>query len=413
MAARTSQFYLSVSWRNLLRHRRRTLITAVAMGLGIAMCMATIALQDGLYSRMFDLMVTQSIGHVQVHHPDYPAKKRAHDTLPAALAEPIRALPEVVSVAPRMYSFALAGGADTSSGAQIVGVSPREEASITGLDHTVNDGAWLSDDAAMQAVVGVDLAEELAVKPGDELVLVGQDAYGGVANDLFTVVGVARTGQVALDRTGIWVHITDLQTFSAMDDRIHEVLVVGDDVKQSAALGVAVSALAAGDDALVRTWDTVSPQAAQMVTLQEVSAIIVLGIVLTVAALGVLNTMLMSVFERVREFGVLRALGLAPRQLMRLVITETLLLATLATAIGLALGGLLDAYLVYVGLDFSVDGKGLNYMGVTLDPVIRGMVRPKGIVLTVVTVYIVTLLAAIWPAVRAARLEPVEAMREI
>lgn len=413
MAARTSQFYLSVSWRNLLRHRRRTLITAVAMGLGIAMCMATIALQDGLYSRMFDLMVTQSIGHVQVHHPDYPAKKRAHDTLPATLAEPIRALPEVVSVAPRMYSFALAGGTDTSSGAQLVGVSPSEEASITGLDRTVHDGAWLSDDAAMQAVVGVDLAEELAVKPGDELVLVGQDAYGGVANDLFTVVGVARTGQVALDRTGIWMHITDLQTFSSMDDRIHELLVVGNDVKQSAALGAAVSALADGDESLVRTWDTVSPQAAQMVTLQEVSAIIVLGIVLTVAALGVLNTMLMSVFERVREFGVLRALGLAPRQLMRLVLTETLLLATLATAIGLVLGGLLDAYLVYVGVDFSVDGKGLNYMGVTLDPVIRGMVRPKGIALTVVTVYIVTLLAAIWPALRAARLEPVEAMREI
>ena len=114
-----------------------------------------------------------------------------------------------------------------------------------------------------------------------------------------------------------------------------------------------------------------------MVTLQEVSAIIVLGIVLTVAALGVLNTMLMSVFERVREFGVLRALGLAPRQLMRLVLTETLLLATLATAIGLVLGGLLDAYLVYVGVDFSVDGKGLNYMGVTLDPVIRGWCGPR------------------------------------
>ena len=108
-----------------------------------------------------------------------------------------------------------------------------------------------------------------------------------------------------------------------------------------------------------------------------------------------------------------RSLGLAPRQLMRLVITETLLLATLAAAIGLALGGLLDAYLVYVGIDFSVDGKGLSYMGVTLDPVIRAIVRPGGIILTVVTVYIVTLLAAIWPAVRAARLEPVEAMREI
>ncbi|HCH61784.1 MAG TPA: hypothetical protein DFR83_03190 [Deltaproteobacteria bacterium] len=413
MATRTSRFYLSVSWRNLLRHRRRTFITAAAMGLGIAMCMATIALQDGIYSKMFDLMVTQSIGHVQVHHPDYPTKKRAHDTLPARLVEPIGALPEAVSVAPRMYSFALAGGAEASAGAQLIGVSPGIEATITGVDQTVINGAWLPGDPAMQAVVGADLAEELEVGPGDELVLVGQDAYGGVANDLYTVVGVARTGQVARDRAGVWVHITDLQTFLAMEDRIHEVLVVGEEVKQAGTLGDAVRALSDSETSIVRTWDMVSPQAAQMITLQETSAFIVLGIVLTVAALGVLNTMLMSVFERVQEFGVLRALGLAPRQLMRLVITETLLLATLAAAIGLALGGLLDAYLVYVGIDFSVDGKGLSYMGVTLDPVIRAIVRPGGIIFTVVTVYIVTLLAAIWPAVRAARLEPVEAMREI
>ena len=413
MATRTSRFYLSVSWRNLLRHRRRTFITAAAMGLGIAMCMATIALQDGVYLKMFDLMVTQSIGHVQMHHPDYPTKKRAHDTLPAGLLEPIGALPEAVSVAPRMYSFALAGGAETSAGAQLIGVSPGIEATITGLDQTVINGAWLSGDPAMQAVVGADLADELELGPGDELVLVGQDAYGGVANDLYTVVGVARTGRIASDRTGVWVHITDLQTFLAMEDRIHEILVVGEEVKQAGTLGDAVRALSDSETSIVRTWDMVSPQAAQMITLQETSAFIVLGIVLTVAALGVLNTMLMSVFERVREFGVLRALGLAPRQLMRLVITETLLLATLAAAIGLALGALLDAYLVYVGIDFSVDGKGLSYMGVTLDPVIKGIVRPGGIILTVVTVYIVTLLAAIWPAVRAARLEPVEAMREL
>jgi ABC-type lipoprotein release transport system permease subunit len=312
-----------------------------------------------------------------------------------------------------MYSFALAGGPETSSGAQLVGVSPTAEAGITSIDRTVESGEWLSDTPGLQAVVGADLAEKLAVGPGDELVLVGQDAYGGVANDLFTVVGVARTGRTVMDRTGVWVHLTDLQTFSAMDARIHEVLIVGDDVEGASRLRDAVIALPESQDALVRTWDAINPQAAQMITLQETSAIILLAIVLTVAALGVLNTMLMSVFERVREFGVLRALGLAPRQLMRLVITESMLLATLATVIGVAVGGALDAYLVYVGVDFSVDGKGLNYMGITLDPVIKGRVRPNGIIITVVTVYIVTLLAAIWPAVRAARLEPVEAMREL
>jgi ABC-type lipoprotein release transport system permease subunit len=304
MATRTTRFYTAVSWRNLLRHRRRTFITAIAMGLGIAMCMATIALQDGLYSRMFDLMVTNSIGHVQVHHPDYPARKRSYDTLSSDIVAPIGALPEVISVAPRMYSFALAGGPETSSGAQLVGVSPTAEAGITSIDRTVESGEWLSDTPGLQAVVGADLAEKLAVGPGDELVLVGQDAYGGVANDLFTVVGVARTGRTVMDRTGVWVHLTDLQTFSAMDARIHEVLIVGDDVEGASRLRDAVIALPESQDALVRTWDAINPQAAQMITLQETSAIILLAIVLTVAALGVLNTMFMSVFERVREFGV-------------------------------------------------------------------------------------------------------------
>jgi ABC-type lipoprotein release transport system permease subunit len=413
MAARTSRFYLRVSWRNLWRHRRRTLITSAAMGLGIAMCMASMALQDGMFAKMFDLMVTGSIGHVQLHHPDYPARRRAHDTLPAGMVAPLPEVAGVVAVAPRLYTFALAGGKDTSAGAQVVGVDPLGEAQITLIDGKVETGTWLAEAAGMQAVVGVGLAEDLEVKVGDELVLVGQDAFGGMANDLFTVVGIARTGQTALDRGGMWVHLSDLQAFTAMDDRVHEVLVVGDDVEKADQLRDAVAALPEANDAMVRTWDQVNPQAAQMIAMQDTSAFILLAIVLTVAALGVLNTMLMSVFERVREFGVLRALGLAPRQLMTLVVTESMLLATVAAAMGLAMGGALDAWLVAYGIEFSVDGgKGITYMGITLDPIIRGVVRPKGIVFTVVTVYVVTLVAAVWPAVRAARLEPVQAMRE-
>jgi len=413
VSTRTSRFYFAVSWRNLWRHRRRTLITAAAMGLGIAMCMASIALQDGMYARLFDVMVTGSLGHVQLHHPDYPAKKRAHDTLPSSVFEPIQQLEGVEQVAPRLYNFALAAGTESSAGAQLVGVSPGQEAGITGIDGKVEDGTWLADKAGLQAVVGVDLADELDLTPGSELVLVGQDAYGGMANDLFTVVGIVRTGQTALDRTGVWVHLTDLQTFTAMDDRVHEVLVVGHDVEGAHALKDAVAQLPSSAEALVRSWDEANPQAAQMMGMQDVGAFIMLGIVLSVAALGVLNTMLMSVFERVREFGVLRAIGLAPRQLMVLVVTESMLLATVAAVMGLTMGGLLDAWLVTHGIEFSVDGgKGLTYAGVTLDPVMKGMVRPQGIVITVVTVYLVTLLAAVWPAIRAARLEPVEAMRE-
>ena len=413
MATQNSRFYFAVSWRNLWRHRRRTLITAAAMGLGIAMCMASIAFQDGMYGQMFDVMVTDSLGHVQLHHPDYPAKKRSYDTLKAEVVAPIKALDGVESVAPRLFSYALGGGSESSSGVQLVGVSPVDEAGLTGIHKKLSEGEWLAAEPALQAVLGVELADELSLGVGDEIVLVGQDAYGGVANELYTVVGLARTGQTARDRTGVWVHLTDLQMFLAMDDQLHEVLVVGDDVEAAASLKARVRALPQAADAMVRSWDEANPQTAQLMGMQDVGAFIMLSIVLSVAALGVLNTMLMSVFERVREFGGLRAIGLAPRQLMVLVILESMLLATVATLFGLVMGGALDAYLVGVGLDFSVDGgKGLTYAGVTLDPVIRGIVRPQGIIITVIAVYVVTLLAAVWPAIRASRLEPVEAMRE-
>lgn len=408
-----ARFYGAVAWRNLWRHRRRTLITAAAMGLGVAMCMASIALQDGMFAQMMDVMVTDKLGHVQVHHPDYPARKRAHDTLPAAVVAEVDGLDGVQTVAPRMFAFALAGGPETSAGAQLLGVSPAREAKLTGLDARVTEGTWLSDGPALQAVVGVELADELSVGVGDELVLVGQDAFGGMANDLFTVVGLVRSGQTAMDRGGVWVHLSDLQGFVAMEDRIHELIVVGEDIDDAPSLRAAVAAVPSAGEQLVRTWDEADPLAAQMMGMQDASAFIMLGIVLSVAALGVLNTMLMSVFERMREFGVLRAIGLAPRQLVVLVVLESLLLATVATVMGLTMGGGLDALLVHYGLDFSVDGgKGLSYAGMTLDPVVKGVVRPQGIVITVVSVYVVTLVAAIWPALRAARLEPVQAMRE-
>lgn len=409
------RFLFAVAWRNLWRHRRRTLITATAMGVGVAMCMATIALQDGMFLQMFDVMVTDTLGHVQLHHPDYPGKKRLHDTLKdgAALIEQAEAVEGVEGTAPRLMAFALAGGADKSSGAQIMGVSPAREDALTGISEKLTGGAWLPAEPGLKVVVGHELAKDLKLTVGDELVLVGQDAYGGMANDLFEVVGIARTGKTAMDRGGVWVHLTDLQTFQALDDQLHELLIVGEDAEEAAQLKEQVVAMAAADGALVQTWREADPPTASMMDSSDASAFILLFVVLSVSALGILNTMLMSVFERMKEFGVLRALGLRPGKLIQVVVLESLLLASIATGIGLALGGALDAYLVIYGIDFSASsGEGFSFAGLTLDPVIHGTVRPGGILITVAAVVICTLAAAIWPAMRAARLEPVDAMRE-
>jgi ABC-type lipoprotein release transport system permease subunit len=409
------RFLFAVAWRNLWRHSRRTLITATAMGVGVAMCMATIALQDGMFLQMFDVMVTDTLGHVQLHHPEYPGKKRLHDTMKdgEALVAQAEALDGVEGTAPRLMAFALAGGEEKSAGAQIMGVSPAREAALTGIDAKLTDGAWLPEEPGLKIVVGHELAKDLKVGVGDELVLVGQDAYGGMANDLFEIVGIARTGKTAMDRGGVWVHLADLQTFQALDDQLHELLIVGDDAEQAAALKEQVVTMPASEGALVQTWREADPPTAAMMDSSDATAFILLFVVLSVSALGILNTMLMSVFERMKEFGVLRALGLRPGKLIQVVVLESMLLAGIATTIGLVLGGALDAYLVIHGIDFSASsGEGFSFAGLTLDPVIHGTVRPEGIVITVAAVIICTLAAAIWPALRAARLEPVEAMRE-
>ena len=166
------------------------------------------------------------------------------------------------------------------------------------------------------------------------------------------------------------------------------------------------------DTVQVQPWWEASPQTSQMMGMRDFSALLILGIVFGAAAFGVLNTMMMSVFERTRELGVLRALGIRPGRLVWLILIESFFLAGLSAVIGLMIGGVLDWYIVVHGLDFSSAGEdGFSFSGIVLDPIIYGVVRPISIAYIVVAVFVVSVLSSLWPALRAARLRPVEAIR--
>lgn len=434
------RFYFKVGWRSLLRQRRRTLITASAMAIGVAMVMGMLAYVDGMFALIFDKMVGQSMGHVQVHHPAYPDKHELYDTVDGATAllATIDATPGVKGAAPRLFAYGLVGGAVDSTGARLQGIDPADELAVTGFGARVADGVALGgpppDDGSIPVVIGAGLGKAIKVGVGDSLVLITQAADGALANELLTVVGIVKTGSTAMDRAGAWVPLADLQRVLALEDRVHEVLILGDDSEMALALadavaaaaggsrpapaGAAAAAPAEGSDApaagpLVRTWFEADPVTAKMMESQTVPKVIMLAVVFSVAALGVLNTMLMSVFERTRELGLLKALGLKPRQIVALILTEAALLGGLSSALGLALGLLLDWVLVVHGIPMAgSNGEGFVYMGITFDPVIYGKVLPGGIVMSVAAVLIVCVLAAIWPAIRAARLRPVDAMRQ-
>jgi len=403
----------TLAWRNLWRHKRRSLITAFAMAIAVALCMAMTAFSDGMGNKMFEVMVEQQLGHVQVHHPDYPTGRKMYDTVPEAAAtlQALHALPQVAHSAARLMGFALIGGDNKTVGGQLVGVQPSEEVSVTGADQRIVEGRFLSDENTGEIVLGVGLAEEIEATIGSTVVVVTQAADGSLGNALYTVVGFFQTGNAALDKAGSMMRLVDLQELLALPDQVHKITVLGVDTDDLEGLKQAVIH-AAPPTAQVQTWQEASPQAEQMMAMMDVSSALMLGIVFAVASFGVLNTMAMSVFERTRELGVLKAIGLRPSKLIQLVVTESFFLAGLAGGIGFTLGGLLDLYLVNVGIDISGgNDKGMSFQGVTLDPVMKGTVEPASILAILVSLVLVSVGASLIPAWRASRLDPVEAIR--
>jgi len=409
----------AMAWRNLWRHRRRTLITAGALAVSMAFVLALFTYMDGTYRAMSTVMVDQTIGHVQVHHPGFQATRSLRLTVADASARraALDALPEVRELVPRLEGYALLGGADRTSGGLLLGVDPAVERAQ--LERRVVKGRFLADAPAREIVLGQGLARSLAVGEGDEVVAVTQAADGSLGNDLYRVVGVVASGTVAQDRSGAWVHLADLQELLVLPDQVHSFVVLSPSLEPRVDDPVVNQTLAAvrgvvGSEGVdVVSWWEASPQTAKLLGISDGSAWIVLCVVFGVAGLGVLNTMLMSVFERTRELGVMKALGTRPAVLVRLVLIEALILGLLSVAGGLALGGLFDLYLTTKGFALTTgDGDRLSTGGVFFDDVIRGVVKPERIVAAAVFLLGVAVLSAVWPAVRAARLDPVDAMQD-
>lgn len=419
-------FLASVAWRNLWRHRRRSLITAGAMAVGVGLSMAMIAYTDGMFAQMFRIMVEQQLGHAQIHHPDYPGRRLMYDTVPASVLERVESDPHTVAVAPRLYGGALLGGRTRSTGALLQAIDPLREDAFSSLSDQLIDGEWLPAEPSGQIVLGAGLADTLDVTVGDDVVAVTQAADGSIGNALYQVSGVYETGSVQLDKAGAILHLADLQDLLVLPDQVHQLSLLSDNPRDGA-ISAWTTGLAAGladvlvpvEDRevgeaplLVQPWWEASPPTAQMMSMRDASAAFILLLVFSVAVFGVLNTMLMSVFERTRELGVLKALGLRPRHIVAMVIYESVFLAGVSVALGLVVGGVLDALLVVYGLDLGAQMEGgMTFNGVVIDPHVYGEVRPEGVILTAVAVFLVSIVASLWPAWRAARLDPIKSLR--
>jgi ABC-type lipoprotein release transport system permease subunit len=376
--------------------------------------MATICLTDGMYEQMLDIMVKQKTGHVQVHQPRYPSQRDLHETIEDAevILANLDEDPDLRAATGRVFGYALLGADDQASGGYLIGIMPSREAAVSGMDEQVVAGRYLGTKPALEALVGSGLADALQIEVGAELVAVTQAADGSLGNEIYTVVGLVTTGSTVKDRTGVFLHHSDLQSLLSLEGRIHEIVLLATERDAVTALSDATRRRLGERDLLVRTWSEADPGLARIIGSQNASVEILLLLVFSVAALGVLNTMLMAVFERTRELGVMRAVGMSRGRMMMLVILEAASLALVASVLGGAAGLALDLYLVEYGLDLSRFTGGLTWGGVIFEPVMYGQLRVDRIAQTLAALFSISILACIWPAWRAAQLQPIEAMRQ-
>lgn len=401
-----------LAWRNLWRQPKRTWLTMGAMIFSNILLVFMMSIQFGMYGLMIENTLRVFTGHVQVQAPGYNDDKKMRQTVPdiVSLADVLRRELDNERVAARGQAFALASSEDRSYGIAIYGVQPNYETKVSNIPGLVSEGRYLDDNDAAEIVIGSVLARNLIVDVGDELTLLGSGVDGSFAAAVVEVVGVFTSGIKEIDRNIAEIPLGTFQETFFMEGAGHQISIVGDDLDSVSMLQSEVqSLLPDASDLVVPDWNELQPGVRQAIQADMGSAFFMYFILVVLVAFSVLNTQLMSVLERTREFGIVMSLGLKPGRLGRLVVLETALMGFMGTVLGIMAGAALTAWVGHVG--FTIPG--MDEMAMQFNLPARMYPQPSALSLFAgpIVVFLFTMLASAYPAIRLRWLHPVEAMR--
>jgi ABC-type lipoprotein release transport system permease subunit len=413
---------LRLAWRNLWYNPARTLIAMAAIGFGYAMLLFVACLMAGLRQQMIESGTDLALSHIEVHAPGYYPDRPLQQTLGGrngtdvgALVAAIAADPRVQAAAPRVYGFGLVSAAHQSVGAQLLGVVPELERKLTVLQTRMIKGHYLAEETPKGVVIGDQLATAIGVDLGSEIVVLASAADGSMGNDLYTLAGTFHTGLDEMDRGLVLMPLAALQDLLRLPPgRIHEVGIKLHDIATAATTAAALEAqLDKTIPVRVQPWQELAPELSDYVQFNRRVTSGLSFIFFVLAAMGIINTMLMAIMQRTRELGMLMALGMRPVQVVGLIMAEAVTLAGASLVLGAALGAPLLWYLQFHGLRLGGRGDAVSIAGVVVDPLWHGRQDFSAYARAALGLAVTALASALYPALRAARFRPVEALRKV
>jgi ABC-type lipoprotein release transport system permease subunit len=405
---------LKLAFRNILRNRRRTLLTVLSMAGGYLLVSVQLSVTEGSYDQVLDFYTRDTTGHVQITVDGYVETPTLYEAfeLTGPLLQTLSSVSGVEAIAPRIESSALGYGESRSFPVSVMGIDPQREAELSFLANKVSTGEYLTatpdEQGYADTMIGAQVARQLSLGVGDELILVSQGADGSLANDLFRVRGILGQPGDAEER---WVvlPLEAAQTFFALGNKVHRLVVLGSDYREAPALAARIDSALSNSPLAVSPWQTVAREFYETMKADKEGGMITLYVIVFLVCIGVLNTVLMSVLERTGEFGVLKAIGTAPSRLFSLIVLETLMLAGIACL----LGGLLA---LPINLWFTVQGIALaepmEISGIVFSHY-RGQMSLYVFGFPLLVILISAFLVSLLPGIRAARIVPVDAMRTL
>jgi len=398
---------LKMAIRDLGRNKRRSILSALAVSIATTLLIFMASVVRGEFRGALQNGIRLQTGHLQVRSVSYDENKvsLAWEDLvdnPAQVIDQLKSLPQVVDATPRLIASGIISLGDNSRGVQVLGIDPAAEANQI-FRQGVIAGDFLTSDDREGILIGKPLAERFKLNTGDRVNLLINTSNGDVDEQSFTVRGIYTTNVFPYDENTVFMPLAKAQTFAAAENHASFIFVLLNDQEQTEPVAAALTSSVYE----VVTWQDLNELSMQFEQFAGAYMVILYLIILGITATVVTNTLVMAVYERTREIGVLAAIGMKGGRIMSAFLTEAALLATGGVIGGLILGGLITAYVGSTGLVIPAT-QGVT--GILIGDKIYPYLVTQDVLSLTITAYVITLIASLYPATLAARMEPVEAL---